>query len=157
MLSSLLLLFFFSYQYVEYAVASLSCYHQDSPLACRQVLIAQNASIDWITMGVSIWNFGTVGLLCIHWRGPLLLQQFYLVAVSALMALVLIKNVSLGYMRSSLLYPLQYWCPSLSYRTGPLGWCWLRSPSTIYLQCSPLAVLLRPWSRRLRFAVQGGC
>eukprot|EP00048_Salpingoeca_helianthica_P006801 m.102933 g.102933 ORF g.102933 m.102933 type:complete len:575 (-) comp14129_c2_seq1:47-1771(-) len=73
LLSSMLLLFFFSYQFV------------------LQVLEATNTTMDYITMCIAIWNFGWVGLVVIHWRGPLLLQQVYLIAVSSLMALVLIK------------------------------------------------------------------
>ncbi|KAF7629843.1 Presenilin [Meloidogyne graminicola] len=75
MLSSLMLLSMFTLSFIE------------------ELFRNYNIPIDYITLGIFLWNWCVLGMICIHWQGPLILQQFYLVSVSALMALMFIKHL----------------------------------------------------------------
>jgi len=56
--SSLILLFIFALLYL------------------KNVLVAYNIPFDYISTAFIIWNFGVVGMLCIHWKGVLQPNQF---------------------------------------------------------------------------------
>ncbi|KAI8925986.1 Presenilin-domain-containing protein [Entophlyctis helioformis] len=43
-------------------------------------------SLDWITFVFFLWNLVAVGLAVIFWRGPMIIQQGYLVVMSSMMA-----------------------------------------------------------------------
>ncbi|EDV23712.1 uncharacterized protein TRIADDRAFT_57183 [Trichoplax adhaerens] len=73
LITSVLLLFFFNFIFF------------------LNILEVYNVSLDWISAGLVMWNFGLIGLLAVHWKGPLMLQQIYLIIISALLALTFIK------------------------------------------------------------------
>ncbi|KAJ3189259.1 hypothetical protein HDU85_002887 [Gaertneriomyces sp. JEL0708] len=56
-----------------------------------ELLQVHNLSLDHITFWFFIWNLTAVGVLSIFYKGPLILQQVYLVLMSSMMAYTLTK------------------------------------------------------------------
>ncbi|TKR70873.1 hypothetical protein L596_022842 [Steinernema carpocapsae] len=72
-------------------VSSLMMLSMFTGMYIQEVLKSFNIPMDYITYVFIVWNNAFLGMLCIHWKGPLIVQQAYLIQISALMALVFIK------------------------------------------------------------------
>eukprot|EP00172_Hildenbrandia_rubra_P001113 Plantae.Rhodophyta-Hildenbrandia_rubra.ctg16747.p1 GENE.Plantae.Rhodophyta-Hildenbrandia_rubra.ctg16747~~Plantae.Rhodophyta-Hildenbrandia_rubra.ctg16747.p1 ORF type:complete len:505 (-),score=69.19 Plantae.Rhodophyta-Hildenbrandia_rubra.ctg16747:587-2101(-) len=44
--------------------------------------------LDWVTLSFIVWNFAVVGLISIFWKAPRIVNQGYLIVMSALMAYI---------------------------------------------------------------------
>ncbi|KAJ1557477.1 Presenilin-1 [Nowakowskiella sp. JEL0078] len=58
-----------------------------------QLLTKFNLAIDYITLAFCLWNFTVVGLALIFYKGPLRLQQVYLVVMSSMMSFSLTSQL----------------------------------------------------------------
>ena len=52
-------------------------------MSVREVCQKHNLALDWMSLVFYLWNFGSMGIIVIYWKGPLRLQQAYLIVVCA--------------------------------------------------------------------------
>ena len=72
-ISPLIFLFGFAYVYID------------------QFLHQYNIAMDYITLVLLLFNFSATGIAAINFKGPIYLQQFYLILLAVLMAVTFIK------------------------------------------------------------------
>ncbi|ORX56650.1 Presenilin-domain-containing protein [Piromyces finnis] len=72
-----------------YIVLMLGLLSIFSYITLQRIVMIYNIPIDIFSTALIIWNVVVVGLVVIFWKGPLSIQQYYLVFVSSLMALSL--------------------------------------------------------------------
>jgi len=55
------------------------------------ILQAFNLALDYLSFAFILWNFSAVGIVAIFWHGPTKINQAYLIAISALLAIFFTK------------------------------------------------------------------
>ncbi|GAM27601.1 hypothetical protein SAMD00019534_107770, partial [Acytostelium subglobosum LB1] len=55
------------------------------------VLTCVNQALDYATFVIIVWNFSIGGAMCIFWHSPKLINQFYLIILSVIMALFIAR------------------------------------------------------------------
>ncbi|XP_065308833.1 presenilin-1-like [Dermacentor albipictus] len=86
-------LFYYRYYTVIGAWITLACAMMLvlSPVTYVYTLFKKyNVPADIISVGLFVYNFMALGVVVIRWKGPLLLQQFYLVVESAFISIFLL-------------------------------------------------------------------
>lgn len=53
-----------------------------------QLITQLNASFDWITFSLVVWNFAAVGFTSTFWHSAVKVNQFYMIAISVIMACI---------------------------------------------------------------------
>ena len=61
-----------------------------SSIYFQKIVTLRNLVIDWFMFVFITWNFGSLGLIVIQWKGPLKVQQAYLIISSALVAILMV-------------------------------------------------------------------
>lgn len=74
-------------------ISSLSLLFMITSVHVFELLKVLNVPLDTLTVVLVIWNFGVIGMIAIHWKGPMIVQQSYLLFISSLMALSFIKFI----------------------------------------------------------------
>jgi presenilin 1 len=72
-------------------IASILLLFVFASLYVLNICRAHNLPLDWFSLSFCMWNFGVMGIIVIHWKGPLRLQQAYLIIICALIAAELLQ------------------------------------------------------------------
>ena len=85
------------------------------------MLLSYNVALDYITTIMVVWNFSVMGMISIHWKAPLVLQQAFLIIVSALTALIFIRFLP-DWTTWTVLGAIAIWGMSITVCILAVGW-----------------------------------
>lgn len=61
------------------------------------VLQHYNIPMDYLTMGILLWNFAVVGIIAVFWHGHVRINQGYLIFISGLLVNIKKKGIEIDF------------------------------------------------------------